>query len=902
MPAKTAGRDAGATGINKGLDFSGCTPLPMRPVSRARPGAAAAAPQTPRAEPGQATGRKAGGATDLAGSRKNLVIVESPGKIKTISKVLGSDFVVKASIGHVRDLPEKQSPGPGEALVLGVARDFTPTYVTLPNRRKVLDELKRASDQAEKVFLCPDPDREGEAIAWHLKEALHLSAERTFRVTFDEITPRGIRAGFSRPRELDQHLVNAQQARRVLDRIVGYKLSPLLWKKIGRGLSAGRVQSVAVRLIVEREREIEAFKAEEYWTLTATFSFAGAAFEAELRTLEGKLLVASADDLARFKTNHVTVSGVSRILLRSEAEARALADALRAAACEVTNYEVREVADRPYPPFATSQLQQNAANRLGFDARRTMRVAQELYHGLPLGEQGHVALITYMRTDSFRISQDALSDARETISRRFGPQYLPEKPNFYASRKGGQEAHECIRPTHPELAPEDVKPYLNEDQNKLYRLIWQRFISCQMRPALFEAATCDIAARGEQARNAVFRATGRVPKFDGWLRVYGGAQAAPAVSHLDVPDKDKELGDEETEVQEEQALRKKKKAPQVLPPMKTGDRPDLKGLDPVQHFTQPPPRYTEASLVKTLEREGIGRPSTYASIISTIQDRGYVQKLGGGGRGPFQPTALGCAVNDRLVQFFDHSILNLGFTRQMESELDKIEEAHMDWRKVLDDFYRPFTDDLASAAQGMASASQEAQQTDVKCPQCGAPMIKRLSRYGPYLRCSKYPQCKGTQRLNAQGEAQEKTRGQPTGLKCDLCGGEVLRSVGRFGAYLHCVRYPKDCSYTMRLTKDGRPVRKFHPLPTDRVCGKCKSPLVVRVTARGKHRRAFLSCSKFPKCRAALDLPPELAPLGEQAMAQWRENDARNKADQQTYQSHAAQTAPGPATERDDRV
>jgi len=413
---------------------------------------------------------------------KHLVIVESPGKIKTIGKVLGKDYVVKASIGHVRDLPvKKQDDRLQDSLVVGVAKDFTPAYVTVPNKRKVLEGLQKAAASADKVFLCPDPDREGEAIAWHLSEALHLDPQRVVRVTFDEITPRGIRAGLGHPRGIDMDLVNSQQARRVLDRIVGYTLSPLLTKKIGGGhLTAGRVQSVAVRLLVEREKEIKAFKAEAYWTLAGTFNLDGKAFQASLRALDGKQVVAGAEDLAKFRSGQgqAGMSGIVRMLIADAATARALVERLSKAAYAVSFYEVKEVLDRPYPPFATSQLQQAAANRLGFDARRTMRVAQQLYEGVPLGEQGPVALITYMRTDSFRISQDALHECRAYIAERFGEKYLPERPNFYASRKGAQEAHECIRPTHVELLPDQVRQHLSDEHYKLYKLIHDRFVAC----------------------------------------------------------------------------------------------------------------------------------------------------------------------------------------------------------------------------------------------------------------------------------------------------------------------------------------------------------------------------------------------------------------------------------------
>lgn len=820
----------------------------------------------------------------MAAEEKSLVIVESPGKVATISKVLGRGFVVKASIGHVRDLPSKKKDDAKNSLVVGVGKDFSPVYVNLPAKKKVLDDLKKAASNTDRVYLCPDPDREGEAIAWHLKEALKLSDERTYRVTFDEITPRGIKAAFQQPRKIDMDLVNAQQARRVLDRLVGYKLSPLLWKKLGRGLSAGRVQSVAVRLIVDREREIEAFKKEEYWTITAKFRHANVAFEGELRALDGKQVVSSADDLLKFKNVQVSMSGIVRTLLGNEQETRALAGVLSRAAYVVRTYDVKEAQDRPYPPYATSQLQQAAANKLGYDARRTMRIAQELYQGVTLGELGPTALITYMRTDSFRISQDALSDARDVIGKRYGQNFLPEKPNFYASRKGGQDAHECIRPTHPEIVPEDVRQYLSDEQYKMYRLIWQRFIACQMRPALFDAATCDIGAEGEGTRNAVFRATGRVLKFEGWLAVYDDHYGA--TSHLEAKAEDRTLGDETTDSDEEPAKAKKKRAPQVLPPMQPGDRPDGKGVEPVQHFTQPPPRYTEASLVKTLEREGIGRPSTYAAIISTIQDRGYVHKQGTGGRGVFAPTPLGRAVNDRLVIFFDHSIMDLGFTRLMEEELDKIEEAHLDWRHVLNEFYGPFTKDLEKAATDMISAKDEAEKTEVKCPECGEFMEKRFNRFGYYLRCTKEG-CKGTLRSDAEGNVQAKPKPVATGLTCDRCGKDVVKAVGRFGAYLHCVDYPeKKCGFTMKLTKDGRPARKFEPFPTGLKCEKCnKNDLVIRVSARGKKKipKPFLSCSGFPKCRFAKDITDDLKAVGEQAVARWHENDEKNRRDLDVY-------------------
>ena len=831
---------------------------------------------------------------------KNLLIVESPGKIKTISKVLGKNFVVKASVGHVRDLTKSKKDDGKDSIVIGIGKDFTPHYVTLQKSKKIIEDLKKFADNADKIYLCPDPDREGEAIAWHLAEALELDPKRIVRVTFDEITPRGIKFGMDNPRKIDQNLVNSQEARRVLDRIVGYKLSPLLWKKIVQGLSAGRVQSVAVKLLVDREKEIQAFKAEPYWTVGATFLHDSKTFEASLRALDGKQIVSSAEDLAKFKAGQgqVGASGIVRTLIKDKAEAEAIVAALKPAAYAVSFFEVKEVVDRPYPPFATSQLQQASANRLGFDARRTMRIAQQLYEGVPLGDQGPTALITYMRTDSFRISTDALQEGRAYIEQKFGPKYLPEKPNTYASRSGAQEAHECIRPTHVEIDPETAKQYLSEEQYKLYRLIHQRFLACQMTPAVYDATTADIAASGPNTRNAVFRANGRVLKFDGWLAAMGGA--AVSQGHVEASDADRAKGDEidssDAEAGEDGAKAKLAAAPkkkpagsQLLPPMKIGDKPKLERIAPEEHFTQPPPRYTEASLVKKLEREGIGRPSTYATILSRIQDVGYAQKMGSGGRGAFMATPLGIVVTERLASHFP-SIMELGFTRDMETELDKIEKAEMDWRKVIADFYGPFARDFISAEKNMISTKAQGEKTDVVCPECGSPMEKRLSKFGFYLRCSRAPECKVTFNLDAKGNITKKVGPSPTGIKCDKCGKDVVKATGRFGPYLHCVDYPeKKCGFTMKFNKEGHPIRKFTPIATDKLCEKCKSPLVVRVTSRGKTRRPFLSCSNFPKCRAAMDLPPELAAKGEQAMEQWREIDGKNKADLVVYLATQAQ-------------
>ncbi len=854
-----------------------------------------------KAKPKPKEKEKAKAKTKAKPKNRDLVIVESPGKVKTISKVLGRSYVVKASVGHVRDLNTSKKGDKKDAIVVGVAKDYSPVYINLDGRKKIIEDLKKLSESADKVYLCPDPDREGEAIAWHLKEALELKEKQSFRVTFDEITPRGIKAAFENPRKIDMDLVNAQQARRVLDRIVGYKLSPLLWEKISRGLSAGRVQSVAVRLIVERERQIDAFVADEYWKIGAVFRYGDIEFEADLRSLLGRNVVSSAEDLKKYKSQDkkLSVSGIMRILLDNKKDVEQIAAALKKAAYRVSSFNVKEVADRPYPPFATSQLQQAAANRFGFSASRTMKVAQSLYMGLPIGELGPTALITYMRTDSFRISQDALTECRDQITSKYGAEFLPEKPNFYSSRKGAQDAHECIRPTHVELAPKDIKAHLSDEQYKLYNLIWSRFVSSQMRPAIFDATTCDIKAKGPDTRNAVFRATGRVLKFEGWLKVYGGAKAVTA-SHLDASSADREKGDEISDNTEEEtdsgkkegssSAKAKKKAPQILPAMEVDDEVEQRKILPAQKFTQPPPRYTEASLVKMLEREGIGRPSTYAAIISTIQDRGYVEKTGTGGRGPFRATDLGTAVNDKLVNFFDHSIMNLNFTRKMETELDKIEEAHLDWRQVLNEFYDPFISDLETATEKMVATKGQGVKTDVECPECGKFMEKRLNRFGFYLRCSEAPECKGLLRLDSKGKIQEQQKPQATGIKCDLCGSDVVKTSGRFGPYLACEKYiEKQCTFTMKLNKEGHPIRKFNPLSTDIKCPKCESEMYIRITWRGKNRKPFLSCSKYPKCRNAMDLPEELSEEGEKAMEQYRANDAKNKADLKVFQETLAE-------------
>ncbi len=708
---------------------------------------------------------------------KPLVIVESPAKAKTINKILGTGFVVKACMGHVRDLPER-------AFGIDVEKDFEPTYRTIRGKKKVVSELRGAMKSAPTVYLAPDPDREGEAIAWHLVQALRIPVEKVRRVTFNEITKRGVLEAFERPGEISMERVNAQQARRFLDRIVGYKLSPLLWKKVGRRLSAGRVQSVAVRLIVEREREIKAFKPEEYWTITAHLNKDGTPFTANLVTLDGREIgLASKSDEKKPLTQ---ISG--------EAPARALVEELKGLPFEVAEVRRRERLEPSPPPFTTSLLQQQASIRLRFSASRTMRVAQQLYEGVEIGDEGAAGLITYMRTDSFRIADEALQEVRAFIGRSFGESYVPEKPILRARRKGMQEAHEAIRPTYVNRTPDDLRSYLTEEQYRLYRIIWKRFVASQMKPAHYLLTEADL-----RAGRAGFLAKGRELKFDGYTRVLG------------------------------HALRSDE---QILPSLAPGDRPALRELRPDQHFTEPPPRYTEASLVKALERFGIGRPSTYAPILSTIQERGYVRL----DERKFQPTELGVLINDKLVKHFS-DILNTGFTSRMEKNLDRIEDGRAGWVDVLRKFNDAFTVDLDRAKEGMES--EKGQEAGVACEKCGKPMMVRWNKYGRFLGCSGFPDCRSTKSLPSE---------EAKGEKCDLCGTPMTVKSGRMGRFLACTRYP-DCRGTRSLPRGNK--RLEIPKDFKEDCDKCGKPIRVRYGRRG----GFLACSGYPECKNTKRFP-----------------------------------------------
>ena len=710
---------------------------------------------------------------------RSLVIVESPAKAKTINKYLGRTYTVKASLGHVKDLPKKE-------LGIDVDHGFEPTYEVIPGKTKVLSELKKLAKDADAVYLAADPDREGEAICAHLAEVLGRTKrdqKKIFRVLFHEITPKAIKAAFEHAGAVNGSLVDAQQARRVLDRLVGYKISPLLWDKVRRGLSAGRVQTVALRLIVEREREIRAFLPKEYWTI-----------HAQLAAVEPPVFEAK---LARYKGEEIEVP--------NQAEADRILKELEKAQWQVSAVQQKEKRRYAAPPFTTSKLQQEAYNKLRFSAKRTMMLAQRLYEGVELGEEGSVALITYMRTDSVRVSNDALGEVRDFIGSSYGPGYLPEKPNFYKSKKEAQEAHEAIRPTDVTRAPDDVKRYVEDDLYKLYRLIWQRFVASQMVPAVFDQTTIDIAVG-----DYLFRATGSVLKFDGFLAVY------------------QEAREEKDEEAEEEG--------RTLPRVSEGERLRLEKIRPEQHFTEPPPRYTEATLVKELEEKGIGRPSTYATIISTIVEREYVTK----DQGRFAPTLLGEKVSDLLVKSFE-DVFDVSFTARMEDELDEIEEGKLPWRRSVKEFYDRFEEDLEQA-KGEMESYKAGIPTDERCEKCGkGTLLERISRHGFFLGCSRYPECDFTRDLSQTGG--EEVESENVTEYCHNCGREMTIKRGRFGPFLACTGYP-DCKTTRRLVRGTKKARQ-PDVPLDEKCPQCGAQLLRRHGRFGE----FIGCSTYPKCK-----------------------------------------------------
>ena len=719
---------------------------------------------------------------------KNLVVVESPAKAKTINKYLGPDFVVKASMGHVRDLPKK-------SLGVKVDRGFEADYEVLPTRRKVLDELKAAAAKASTVYLAADPDREGEAICWHLAEELGVrSRKKVRRVVFNEITRRAIEEAFRNPGELDQKKVDAQQARRILDRLVGYKVSPILWDKVRRGLSAGRVQSVALKLICDRERAIRAFVSEEYWSV-ATSLAAG----------EPPVFPAT-----------LTRRGGKPVEIRSAEEAEAVRGELERAAFTVAEVVRKERRRFPVPPFTTSKLQQEAFKKLRFSVRKTMQVAQRLYEGIELGEEGAVGLITYMRTDSARVSDEALAAVRARIGASYGPEYLPEKPVAYRSKSDAQDAHEAIRPTDLDRDPESVKRFLSRDELSLYRLIWNRFVASQMLPALFDETVAEIAAGP-----CTLRARGSVPKFRGFLAVYEES-----------PDERPELRPDAD--QDPPAA--------VLPPLAAGQVLRLLAVEPEQHFTQPPPRFSEASLVKELEENGIGRPSTYASIIQTIEAREYMEKREGN---KLHPTELGFLVADLLGEHFQ-DIMNVEYTAAMEEELDAIEEGRDSLLNTLGQFWRKFEKDLKRADRDMENVKAKEEPTDEVCEKCGSPMVLKWGRYGRFLACSAYPGCKNTRQMaGAEGDAAPELDEGALSEVCPRDGQPMVLKKGRYGHFLACTGYP-ECKSTRRLVRGEGGKLKVEVLPPiDEKCPECGKDLAWR---RGRFG-PFVACSSYPECK-----------------------------------------------------
>ena len=699
-------------------------------------------------------------------AKRSLVVVESPTKVKTIQKYLNNKYVVKASMGHVRDLPKSK---------LGVdpKKNFKPSYVVSPTKKKVLDELKKAAEKADSLYVATDPDREGEAIGWHLAQELGVDKKRVFRITFNEITERAVKAAFQHPGKIDINKVDAQQARRVLDRLVGYKLSPLLWDKLRRGLSAGRVQSVAVRLIVDREREIQAFTPVEYWSLHAN--------------LEGKRP-------PQFTATLKEVGG-EKASLPDEVATQAVVAALDGARWVVRSVTRGERRRNPAPPFITSTLQQDAGKKLGFWARKTMTIAQQLYEGIDVGGDGPVGLITYMRTDSVQVSRDAQEETRQWVRDRLGAEYLPDGAPTYRSRGRAQEAHEAIRPSDVTRDPRSVARFLTKDQLALYRLIWERFVASQMQPAVYDTVAADITAA-----NCVFRAQGQTMKFKGFTAVYEESRDEGEA----VPEEDSES---------------------AMPALEEGEVLTLLGLDPKQHFTQPPPRYTEASLVKALEELGIGRPSTYASILGTIiNDRGYVRRE----RRTLFPTELGIEVTDLLMPFFK-DVMDVEFTAQMEDKLDKIEDGERKWADTVKEFYTPFQRDLHNAEKNMPNAKAGVETTEA-CPDCGNPLKERWGRFGKFLACSTYPDCKYTRNLNGTQRAED----EPTDEKCPTCDKPMVIKHGRFGKFIACSGYP-ECKTTKPVT-----LGIACPEPG------CSGALVERRSKRG---RTFYGCSAYPDCK-----------------------------------------------------
>ena len=717
---------------------------------------------------------------------KSLLIVESPTKVNTLKKIVGKDFIIKASVGHLKDLPKKK-------LGVDVDNDFAPEYITIRGKGKILSELKAAAKKADQIYLAPDPDREGEAIAYHIgNEVARFTKAKIYRVSFNEITKKAVKEALANPTELNTNRVYAQQARRILDRLVGYKISPILWKKVHRGLSAGRVQSVALRIVCDRERQILEFKPVEYWSVTLEVEGSKPPqFESKLFKIKGE-----------------------KAEIHNKEEADQILKGLDGAKLVLESIVRKERKRNPTAPFITSTLQQEASRKLGFSPKKTMMLAQRLYEGLTLGKKGTVGLITYMRTDSVRLSDEALDMVRGFIPERYGKEYLPASPNVYKSKKSAQEAHEAIRVSDVTLEPNTIKEFLEKDQFRLYQLIWSRFVSCQMVPAILDTTQFDIVTG-----DYLFRSNGSIIKFAGFMKVYVEGTDDEAVENKDKKDSDR-----------------------TLPALKKGEKLKLLQILPEQHFTQPPPRFSEATLVKELEELGIGRPSTYASIISVIKDRDYIRSE----ERRLFPSELGFLVSDLLVENFP-DIMTAEFTSKMEDQLDEIEAGKKNWVDTLKAFYIPFKKDLEEAEKKMRDIKSQVEETDEKCEKCESPMIIKWGRFGKFMACSGYPECKNTKDLSDVKDDDAASEPDKIEGNCDKCNSELILKRGRFGKFIACSNYP-DCKFT-------KPISMGIKCPEE----NCEGDISPRRTKKG---RTFYGCSKYPDCKfTSWDKPvPEPCP------------------------------------------
>ena len=703
---------------------------------------------------------------------KSLLIVESPTKVNTLKKIVGKDFIIKASVGHLKDLPKKK-------LGVDVDNNFEPEYITIRGKGKILQELKTAAKKVDTIYLAPDPDREGEAIAHHIgNEVARFTKGKIYRVMFNEITKKAVKEALANPTELNLDRVNAQQARRILDRLVGYKISPILWKKVHRGLSAGRVQSVALRIVCEREREILAFESKEYWSITLD--------------LEGSCK-------PKFQAKLFKINDDKAEIVNKEEADKILKD-LEGSSLVLESITKKERKRNPSAPFITSSLQQEASRKLNYSPKKTMMLAQKLYEGIKLEKKGTVGLITYMRTDSVRLSDQALEEVRNYIPERYGKEYLPAKPNMYKSKKSAQEAHEAIRPTDVTLDPNFLKDHLEKDLFRLYQLIWSRFVSCQMVPAVLDTTQFDI-----KSGNYLFRSNGSILKFAGFMKVYVESQDDDNAEKTETKDSDR-----------------------ILPALKKGENLNLLEISPEQHFTQPPARFTEAMLVKELEDKGVGRPSTYASIISVIKDRDYIQNE----ERRLKPVELGFMINDLLVENFP-DIMTTAFTAKMEEQLDEVEDGKKQWRDVLQTFYTPFKKDLEEAEKKMKDFKAEVEETDEVCEKCDKPMIIKWGRFGKFLACSAYPDCKNAKDIKKPGTEGEPEASDEVEGDCDKCKSPLIIKRGRFGKFIACSTYP-DCKFT-------KPIGLGIKCPED----GCKGEIAPRRTKKG---RTFYGCTKYPDC------------------------------------------------------